>query len=46
MPQYSKKYYLQRDLYEAFVETSISSGIFTNETLNWFYIYQVLKNQQ
>lgn len=42
MPYYGEKYYLQKDIYRAFMTSSLDSGIFIKEVLNWFYLNQAL----
>lgn len=46
MPRYSEKYYLQKDIYGAFVASSLDAGVFSKEALNWLYLNQALKEQQ
>lgn len=46
MPRYSKKYYLPKDTYGAFVVSSLDSDIFSKEALSWLYLNQALKEQQ
>ena len=43
MPRYSRKHYEKKDLYGLFIGSAVYSGRISNETLNWLYMNQALK---
>ena len=45
MPRYSRKDYEKKDLYGLFIGSAVNSGCISDETLNWLYMNQALKEK-